>query len=73
MLGECEGTDYSPRPGQDWDLQFRKKSLRQVLVDAEAHGLDEEDLVLRDLMDGGETCYYKVLDENGQMVKEDIF
>lgn len=42
-------------------------------MDAEAHGLDEEDLVLRDLMDGGETCYYKVLDENGQMVKEDIF
>lgn len=42
-----------------------------MLEDAEEHGLDEQDLMLRDLMDGGETCYYKVLDENEKMIIEE--
>lgn len=65
------GSDYHPRGrGQTWDLRFRKTSLRQLVSDAASHGLGDEDILLRDLFDGGETVYYKVLDEDGKVVHD---
>ncbi|ROW18372.1 hypothetical protein VPNG_00081 [Cytospora leucostoma] len=42
-----EGTDFQPSNGQTWDLLFRKKSLRQLLVDMEAQGLRGDDVLVR--------------------------
>lgn len=52
-----------------WDLLFRKKSLRQLLTDLEQAGLEESDVLVRDLLDGGETVYYRLYDEEGSYVK----
>lgn len=53
----------------DWDLLFRKKSLRQLLADLRKAGLREEDVLVRDLLDGGETVYYRLYDEEGTYVR----
>lgn len=53
-----------------WDLLFRKKSLRQLLTDLEEAGLEEGDVLVRDLLDGGETVYYRLYDEEGTYVKD---
>lgn len=61
--------DYIPYgPYQTWDLRFRKKSLCQLVEDMEAQGLEEQDVIVRDLFDGGETVYYRVYDEDGNMI-----
>lgn len=51
-----------------WDLLFHKKSLRQLLTDFEDAGL-EGDVLVRDLLDGGETVYYRLYDEEGAYVR----
>ncbi|KAG6354432.1 hypothetical protein INS49_004449 [Diaporthe citri] len=61
-----EGSDYgyqARRGTVTWDLLFRKKSLRKLLADLEEAGLEEEDVLVRDLLDGGETVYYRLYDE----------
>lgn len=63
-----EGGDYQPYRNQTWDLRFRKQSLRQLLEDIEAQGLEDQDVIVRDLFDGGETVYYRVYDEDGNMM-----
>lgn len=52
-----------------WDLLFRKKSLRQLLADLEEFGLVEGDVLVRDLLDGGETVYYRLYDEEGTYLR----
>lgn len=52
-----------------WDLLFRKRSLRQLLAAFEQAGLEEEDVLVRDMLDGGETVYYRLYDEDGTYVR----
>lgn len=62
---------YQARLGaMTWDLLFRKKSLRQLLTDLEEAGLEEGDVLVRDLLDGGETVYYRLYDGEGTYVKD---
>lgn len=49
----------------NWDLLFHRKSLRQLLADIEEVGLGEGDVLVRDLLDGGEMVYYRLYDEEG--------
>ncbi|ROW11472.1 hypothetical protein VMCG_01164 [Cytospora schulzeri] len=60
-----ERTDYRPKGEQTWDLLFRMKCLRKILVDTEAQGLRGADVLVRDLFDGGETVDYQVYNEHG--------
>lgn len=64
------GEDYSPSGDQTWDLLFRKKSLRELVENLKAHGLQGEDVLARDLFDGGETVYYRVYEEDGTYVRD---
>ncbi|POS68525.1 hypothetical protein DHEL01_v213081 [Diaporthe helianthi] len=69
-----EGSDYGyqaehGRGNMTWDLLFRKKSLRQLLTSLEEAGLGDEDVLVRDLFDGGETVYYRLYDAEGNYVK----
>lgn len=67
-----EGSDYgyqAQRGTMTWDLLFRRKSLRQLLADVEGAGLSEGDVLVRDLLDGGETVYYRLYDGEGTYVK----
>ncbi|KUI56604.1 hypothetical protein VP1G_03864 [Cytospora mali] len=63
------GMDFRPEGTQTWDLLFRKKSLRQLLRDLEAEGLEEADVLVRDLFDCGETVYYRIYNEDGKEQK----
>ncbi|KAI1640841.1 hypothetical protein F4809DRAFT_637290 [Biscogniauxia mediterranea] len=47
------------------DLFFRKKSLVRMLVDLENRGLPDEEALVCDYFDGGETVYFKVYDKEG--------
>ncbi|KAI1492286.1 hypothetical protein F5X96DRAFT_402474 [Biscogniauxia mediterranea] len=47
------------------DLLFRKKSLVRMLVDLENRGLPDEEALVCDYFDGGETVYFKVYDKEG--------
>ena len=72
MEGFQEGSDYGYQAKQgalDWDLLFRKKSLRQLLASLEEAGLEDGDVLVRDLFDGGETVYYRLYDNEGNYVK----
>jgi hypothetical protein len=72
MEGFQEGSDYGYQAKQgalDWDLLFRKKSLRQLLASLEEAGLEDGDFLVRDLFDGGETVYYRLYDDEGSYVK----
>lgn len=63
-----EGSSYGHQARQgtmDWDLLFHRKSLRQLLADIEEVGLGEGDVLVRDLLDGGEMVYYRLYDEEG--------
>ncbi|KAL1855909.1 hypothetical protein Daus18300_010888 [Diaporthe australafricana] len=53
-----------------WDLLFRKKSLRKLPTDLANVGLEEDDVLVRDLLDGGETVYYRLFDEQGVYVRD---
>lgn len=53
----------------NWDMLFRKKSLRQLLASLEEAGLNDGDILVRDLFDGGENIYYRLYDEEGNYVK----
>lgn len=67
-----EGSDYgcqARRGTLDWDLLFRKKSLRQLLTSLEEAGLKDSDVLVRDLFDGGETVYYRLYNGDGNYVK----
>lgn len=67
-----DGSDYgyqAQRGTMTWDLLFRRKSLRQLLADVEEAGLREGDVLVRDLLDGGETVYYRLYDGEGTYVK----
>ncbi|KAG8164112.1 hypothetical protein KVR01_006030 [Diaporthe batatas] len=67
-----EDSDYGfqARNGtMDWDLLFRKKSLRKLLVSLEEAGLEDSDVLVRDLFDGGETVYYRLYNGDGDYVK----
>lgn len=67
-----EDSDYgyqARRGTMDWDLLFRKKSLRQLLTSLEEAGLEDGDVLVRDLFDGGETVYYRLYDDEGNYVK----
>ncbi|KAK7705387.1 hypothetical protein SLS63_014160 [Diaporthe eres] len=67
-----EGSDYgyqARRGTMTWDLLFWKKSLRRLLADLEEAGLEEKDVLARDLLDGGETVYYRLYDEEGTYVR----
>ena len=72
LVGFQEGSDYGGQARRGtlaWDLLFRKKSLRKLLIDLEEAGLEEGDVLVRDLLDGGETVYYRLYDEDGTYVK----
>lgn len=60
-----EGTGFRPEGRQTWDLLFCKQSLRHLLESMETEGLQEADVLVRDLLDGGETVYYRIYDEDG--------
>ncbi|KAI0593998.1 hypothetical protein F4775DRAFT_606896 [Biscogniauxia sp. FL1348] len=47
------------------DLLFRRKSLLRVLVDLENRGLPDEEALVCDYFDGGETVYFKAYDSEG--------
>lgn len=64
--------DYRYQAGQGsvtWGLLFRRKSLRQLLPGLDEAGLNEGDVLVSDLLDGGETVYYRLYDEDGTYVK----
>ncbi|KAI3396837.1 hypothetical protein diail_11608 [Diaporthe ilicicola] len=65
MSQENSDYGYQAQRGMAWDLLFRRKSLRKLLADLEDAGLEEEDVLVRDLLDGGETVYYRLYDEDG--------
>ncbi|KAL2273702.1 hypothetical protein FJTKL_04156 [Diaporthe vaccinii] len=72
VQGFQEGSDYgyqARRGTMTWDLLFWKESLRQLLEDLKEAGLEEEDILVRDLLDGGETVYYRLYDEEGTYVR----
>ncbi|KAK7755490.1 hypothetical protein SLS62_002420 [Diatrype stigma] len=48
------------------DLFFRKQSLIQFLVELENQGYEEDEVLVRDYFDGGETVYFKVYDAAGR-------
>ncbi|KAI0383250.1 hypothetical protein F5Y04DRAFT_250923 [Hypomontagnella monticulosa] len=52
--------------GWTWGLYFRRKSLVEMLEEFEEEGIAEEDVLVRDYFDGGETVIFKVFDEHGQ-------
>lgn len=52
-------------PGWYADLFFRKQSLIKFLAELECQGYAEEEVLVRDYFDGGETVYFKVYDAAG--------
>ncbi|KAI2638774.1 hypothetical protein GGS26DRAFT_542816 [Hypomontagnella submonticulosa] len=60
-------SDYYPqKEGWTWDLQFRRKSLIAMLDEFEEEGIPEDEVLVRDYFDGGETVIFKVFDEYGR-------
>lgn len=59
--------DWVRSPGT---LLFLKKPLRRLLTDLEEARLEEGDVLLCDLLDGVETVYYRLYDEEGTYVKD---
>ncbi|KAI0014485.1 hypothetical protein F4779DRAFT_13799 [Xylariaceae sp. FL0662B] len=62
-----EGTDvYPTEEGWTWDVFFRRKSLKVMLAEFAEQGRAEEDDLVRDFFDGGETVIWKVYDDKGR-------
>ncbi|KAI0161779.1 hypothetical protein GGR52DRAFT_576078 [Hypoxylon sp. FL1284] len=57
---------YPERPGWTFDIFFRRKSLIEMLDEFREEGRAEEDDLVRDFFDGGETVYFKVYDSQGR-------
>ncbi|KAI0132426.1 hypothetical protein BJ170DRAFT_592383 [Xylariales sp. AK1849] len=53
------------------DVFFRKKSLIRMLADSESQDIEEQEVLVRDYFDGGETIYFKVYD--GEGAEQDIY
>ncbi|KAI4865658.1 hypothetical protein F4820DRAFT_284852 [Hypoxylon rubiginosum] len=63
--GQRTGCVYPHNPGWTWDLFFRRKSLVEMLEEFQEEGRAEEEDLVRDFFDGGETVIWKVYDEEG--------
>ncbi|KAI1457530.1 hypothetical protein F4805DRAFT_172496 [Annulohypoxylon moriforme] len=59
--GEC----YPYQEGWTWALFFRRKSLVDLIEELAEQGRAENDDLVRDFFDGGETVIWKVYDEEG--------
>ncbi|KAI1090187.1 hypothetical protein F5B19DRAFT_335192 [Rostrohypoxylon terebratum] len=57
---------YPYREGWTWALFFRRKSFVEMLQEFAEQGRAEEDDLVRDYFDGGETVIWKVYDEQGR-------
>ncbi|KAI1209547.1 uncharacterized protein F4807DRAFT_96880 [Annulohypoxylon truncatum] len=57
---------YPCKEGWTWDLFFRRKSLVDMLEEFAEQGRAEQDDLVRDFFDGGETVIWKVYDEQGR-------
>ncbi|KAI1097358.1 hypothetical protein F4804DRAFT_351761 [Jackrogersella minutella] len=60
------GMVYPHIEGWTWDLFFRRKSLVEMLEEFEEQGMAEDEVLVRDYFDGGETVIWKVYDEQGR-------
>ncbi|KAI2468609.1 hypothetical protein F4781DRAFT_443222 [Annulohypoxylon bovei var. microspora] len=59
------GEVYPFEEGWSWGLFFRRKSLVEMLEEFEEQGRAEDEDLVRNFFDGGETVIWKVYDDQG--------
>ncbi|KAI1765479.1 hypothetical protein GGR53DRAFT_261504 [Hypoxylon sp. FL1150] len=64
--GQQTGCYYPHTEGWTWDLFFRRKSLVDMIREFKEQGRSEDEDLVRDFFDGGETVIWKVYDERGR-------
>ncbi|KAI0828430.1 hypothetical protein F5Y06DRAFT_223453 [Hypoxylon sp. FL0890] len=67
LVASCQRSSvyYPHDEGWTYDIFFRRKSLLTMLVEFEQQGRAEDEDLVRDYFDGGETVIWKVYDEEG--------